>query len=135
MANQKITHIEFKNEWANPKGGSIFYHEVTFDNGDRGQIGAKSKLPEKLQVGKMLEYEKTTDEKGNVKIKAIQLPNGVFKGGNQKSPEEQAHTQRMIIAQSSLSAAVQYYQQREGTVEKVKVLALEFYNLVNDMSK
>ena len=49
--------------------------------------------------------------------------------------QREDHTQRMIIAQSSLSAAVQYYQQREGTVEKVKVLALEFYNLVNDMSK
>ena len=134
MANQKITAIEFKNEWANPKGGSIFYHEVTFDNGDKGQIGAKSKLPEKLQVGKMLDYEKSTDDKGNVKIKAIQLPNGVFKGGNY-NPEADALRQRMIIAQSSLSAAVQYYQQREGTVEKVKVLAMEFYNLVMNMSK
>ena len=82
------------------------------------------------------------DGKYYVWDKQEQRPSGG--GGNrfQQTPEQIAakqqredHIQRMIIAQSSLSAAVQYYQQREGTVEKVKVLALEFYNLVNDMSK
>jgi len=79
--NSIIKSIEFTKEWKNPQGQTFYYHTIQFENGDKGQIGAKSKMPDKLQVGKSLDYEKATDEKGNTKIKAIQLPNGVFKGG------------------------------------------------------
>ena len=79
------------------------------------------------------------DGKYYVWDKQEQKQGGGFK---QLSPEQLAakqaredHTQRMIVAQNSVTNAVQYYQQREGTVEKVKVLAMEFYNLVINMSK
>jgi len=135
MATSIIKSITFLKEWTNQQGQIFYYHRVELENGDYGQIGAKTKMPDKLQVGKSLEYEKSTDEKGNIKIKAISLPNGVYKGGNNKSPEEQAHIQRMIVAQNSVTNAVQYYQQRQGDVNSVKVLAKEFYSLVMELSK
>ena len=135
MATSIIKSITFVKEWTNQQGQIFYYHRVELENGDHGQIGAKTKMPDKLQVGKSLEYEKSTDEKGNIKIKAISLPNGVYKGGNNKSPEEQAHIQRMIVAQNSVTNAVQYYQQRQGDVNSVKVLAKEFYSLVMELSK
>lgn len=130
-----IKSIEFTREWTGPNG-VLFYHNIEMENGDKGQIGTKSKLPEKLQVGKSLDYETTKDEKGNVKIKALQLPNGVQKGGFKQDPEVEAHKQRMIVAQSSLSAAVQFYQQRSGVdAFGVQETAREFYNFVMDISK
>lgn len=70
----KITRTIFKNEWANPKGGSVYYHDIELDNGDKGSIGSKEKEPEKLNPGKEITY--TID--GN-KIKAVVPQNG---GGN-----------------------------------------------------
>lgn len=76
----KITRTVFKNEWNNPKGGQIFYHDIELDNGDKGQIGSKDKEPEKLNPGKEITYTiDTSDARGN-KIKLVQVHNG-FKGG------------------------------------------------------
>lgn len=132
--NSKITKIEFRNEWANPKGGSIFYHYIELEDGSKGQIGAKSKLPEKLSVGSQLDYEKSTDDKGNVRIKAIALPNNVFKGAV-KDPTFEEKKQRMIIAQSSLSSACNMYGQGSKTPEQIIEVAKQFYNWVIETSK
>lgn len=75
----KITRTVFKNEWKNPKGGQIFYHEIELENGDKGQIGAKDKEPAKLNPGQMLTY--TID--GN-KIKAVVAQNNFQPGGGFK---------------------------------------------------
>jgi hypothetical protein len=134
MSNSIIKSIEFKNEWTGTNG-TVFYHTITFENGDTGQIGAKSKLPEKLQVGKSLDYEITTDDKGNKKVKAIQLPNGVNKGGYKVDPVAEAHKQRMIVAQSCLSTSAQFYQQRNADPLTVQNTAEEFYKWVMEISK
>ena len=135
MANTivKIAEQKTNGDWCN----------IKTEGGKEVSINLKSavKVAEQIAAGAK-EIEMNIVEK-NGKFygwdKQEQKQGGGFK---QLTPEQIAakqqredHTQRMIIAQSSLSAAVQYYQQREGTVEKVKVLALEFYNLVNDMSK
>ena len=74
----KITKLTFKNEWANPKGGSIFYHDIELENGDKGQIGAKEQNPFKLSTGQSLTY---TIE--GTKIKAVVAQNS-FMGGAKK---------------------------------------------------
>lgn len=138
MANSIIKSISFTNEWKNPQGQIFYYHLIEFENGDKGQIGAKSKMPDKLQVGKSLDYEKATDEKGNVKIKAISLPPNVYKGGSGKQfdPEAESLKQRMIIAQSCLSSSAQFYQQKTG-IDPIQVMstAKEFYDWVLETSK
>lgn len=133
--NSIIKNIEFKNEWTGTNG-VVYYHTITFENGDTGQIGAKSKLPEKLQVGKSLDYEITTDDKGNKKVKAIQLPNGVQRGAQKQDPEVEAHKQRMIVAQSCLKVSGDFYSQR-GTADPLQVMttADEFYKWVMETAK
>lgn len=72
----KITRTTFKNEWAGPNS-IIYYHDIELDNGDKGSIGAKDKMPAKLNPGQSLTY---TIE-GN-KIKAVQEQKaGAFFGG------------------------------------------------------
>lgn len=71
----KITKVEFKNEWLNPKTNTpIFYHNIELENGDKGSIGTKEKLPTKLSQGNELTYTIDGD-----KIKAVAQQ--TFKGG------------------------------------------------------
>ncbi|HET6224630.1 MAG TPA: hypothetical protein VFF27_00030 [Bacteroidia bacterium] len=81
----KITRTVFKNEWANPKGGSIYYHDLELDNGDKGSIGSKEKEPAKLNPGQEITYTIETTDKG-IKIKLVnpQQQNN-FQGGGKKS--------------------------------------------------
>lgn len=66
----KITRTVFISEWANPNGGQVYYHEIELDNGDKGQIGSKEKMPAKLNPGNELTYTIESTSKGN-KIKAV----------------------------------------------------------------
>lgn len=65
----KIVKINFLSEWAGPNG-KVYYHDIELSNGDKGQIGAKEKLPEKLGVGAELTYTLEETSRGN-KIKAV----------------------------------------------------------------
>lgn len=81
----KITRTTFKNEWKGDKG-SVFYHEIELDNGDKGEIGAKEQLPSKLNPGEELTYTIEAGKYGN-KIKAVAPTGGGFAGGGRKGPE------------------------------------------------
>lgn len=76
----KITRTVFKNEWKNPKGGEIYYHDVELENGDKGSIGTKDKEPSKLNPGQEITYTIETTDKGT-KIKLVN-PNQGGGGGN-----------------------------------------------------
>lgn len=84
----KITRTVFKNEWKGDKG-SVFYHEIELDNGDKGQIGTKEHLPTKLNPGQELTYTIESTERGN-KIKAVQPAGGGGFGGRKGGPDPKA---------------------------------------------
>lgn len=81
----KITRTVFVSEWSNPKGGQIYYHEIELDNGEKGQIGSKDKMPAKLNPGQELTYTLEQTAHGP-KIKAV-LPAGGFKGRATEDPK------------------------------------------------
>ena len=138
----KVKEIVFKNEWEGPNG-KVYYHDILLENGDSGSIGAKEIRPDKLKVGSVIDYEKTTDQKGNFKIRLVNLNNTGFVKAAQLSPEEKKqkqdsydHTQRSIIAQSSLSSAARFYAQRSNVDDKQVIeTAKLFYNWVIEQSK
>jgi hypothetical protein len=70
----KITRTIFRNEWTGPSGNKVFYHDVEFENGDKGQIGTKEKEPAKLNPGQELTYCLKKTDRG-YKIE-VQGPNG-----------------------------------------------------------
>lgn len=81
----KIIRTVFKNEWSG-QNGTVFYHEVELENGDKGQIGCRDKEPEWLNPGKELTYTLEKTDKGN-KIKKVNAKPSF--GGN-KSPASPA---------------------------------------------
>lgn len=96
----KITRTTFKNEWAGPNG-NVYYHDIELDNGDKGSIGSKEKMPSKLNPGSELTY--TID---NGKIKAVAPAGGGFAGGARKGPDPKvqivgfamSYTKDLVIA-------------------------------------
>ncbi len=91
----KITRTVFKNEWKGDKG-SVFYHDIELDNGDKGSIGSKEMNPAKLNPGQELTY---TIENG--KIKAVAPAGGGFQGGGfagRKGPDPKAQVVGFAMA-------------------------------------
>lgn len=79
----KITRTIFKNSWQG-SNGTVYYHEIELDNGDKGQIGTKEQMPAKLNPGQELTYTIEHTDKGN-KIKAVAPAQGGGFGGGFKS--------------------------------------------------
>lgn len=97
----KITRTVFKNEWTG-NGNTVYYHDIELDNGDKGSIGSKEKMPARLNPGSELTY---TIDKG--KIKAVQAQGGGgFAGGGKKGPDPKvqivgfamSYTKDLIVA-------------------------------------
>jgi hypothetical protein len=80
----KITRTTFVSEWTAQNGGKVFYHDIELDNGDKGQIGSKEKMPSKLDPGNELTYTIESTSRGN-KIKAVMPQNA---GGGKRFQQE-----------------------------------------------
>lgn len=117
----KIKAISFRNEWQNPKGGSIYYHDIELDNGDKGQIGAKEIMPKKLQFGSELCY--TID---GTKIKDVmqQKPFVGGGGGGTRSVEPFEHK----VAGFSLSYAKDLAVAGKIEMSQIIPIADKFYD-------
>jgi hypothetical protein len=79
----KITRAVFKNEWTG-NGNTVYYHDIELDNGDKGSIGSKEKMPAKLNPGNELTY---TIDNGKIKDVNAQVGGGGFAGGGKKGPD------------------------------------------------
>jgi len=77
----RIKSCRFVSEWTG-QNGVVYYHEIELDNGDKGQIGTKERMPDKLNIGNELTYTIESTTRGN-KIKAVAACSG-FKGGRQQ---------------------------------------------------
>lgn len=110
-----ITRLEYKSPWTNPTTNqTVHYHNIWFDNGDIGQIGAMAKEPDFLKEGKQLTYTIETNEKGT-KIRRIQPP----KQGSKFDPVADLKRQTMIARQSSLKIAFDYLVTNNSTGKQV----------------
>lgn len=102
----KITRTVFKNEWKGANG-NVYYHDIELDNGDKGSIGSKEKMPSKLNPGSELTYTiEGPDAKGGFKIKAATPTGGFSGGGGRKGPDPKvqivgfamAYTKDLVVA-------------------------------------
>lgn len=122
MAKSKIKSIEFKSEWANPKGGVVYYHEIEFENGDNGQIGTKEK--NSLKVGDEFEYTLTATDKGN-KIKREMSTFG--KAYNKVANDQSRETGMMVGA--SINCTTTLFAHGKITKEQFEATAEWLCNL------
>jgi hypothetical protein len=99
----KITASKFNKEWENPKGGTLYFHDIEIDGEHKGQIGSKTKEPDFLNVGQEIEVSVTEGKYGN-KFKRV-TEQKQWGGGNSKK-QTYEETQRMC-KMSALKAAAE----------------------------
>lgn len=105
------------------------YYQHSYEMEDGAMFNANHKSQEPFKAGDAVEYEVTGEDKfGNSKGK-VSKPSEYSGGGKNDDAR-----QKMIVAQSSLSTAANFYRERsEGTEETVLKFAEKMYNWV--MSK
>lgn len=99
-----ITGCQFQREWQSPNG-TLYFHTVSLENGDFGDIATKTQNPEHLEKGKELTYtiEHAGDYQGMPKyrIKAVQAAkpySGGGGGGNKYSSPQSIRTMCLSYA-------------------------------------
>lgn len=80
----KITKCVFTKEWINPSGTLVYYHEITFSNGDVGTCGKMMKYPKELSEGTELTY--TIDGTGKIKVIPNTMKNSNSSNSNTAKP-------------------------------------------------
>jgi hypothetical protein len=114
----KITKLTFTKEWGN--GNNVtYYHDIELDNGDKGSIGSKEKLPTKLNPGNELTYTIESGQYGNrIKDAGAQNSGAGFSGGVKKSDPKLQHaafamsyTKDLVVADKiKISEMSQYFE-------------------------
>jgi hypothetical protein len=123
----KVTKAEFKNDY-DSKYGTMNVFTIEFENGQKGQYQSKSRNQDKFVVGKEAEYEVTPVDGYPDKIKPVQANN--FTGAKKFDPVAEEKRQKLIVAQSSIKAAVDLavggvvkYEQLEAASKKIYEIA------------
>jgi hypothetical protein len=141
MKTNKIINVQSEGTWDSPNG-LMYKWEVEFENGDHGQAMTKDKEHKTWTVGSTVNYTLTPN--ANPKylgkltlIKDAPQVNGVAQPYNTGfTPVDNDLKQRMIIAQSSLSSAVEFYKNRTmSDTNDVLETAKVFYKWVINTSK
>lgn len=84
MKTSKISKINFVKTWSGEKG-TVYYHDIEFENGDKGQAGFNKECPAEYEMGTTHDYELVPNANPQYagKIKFIKA-NGGGKGGFNK---------------------------------------------------
>jgi|688.fasta_scaffold137085_4 hypothetical protein len=96
MKTGVITKTHITGEWINPSGKTVYYHQLTIDNGDIGSIGVMERYPNKISTGTFIQY--TIDDKQKIKI--LNDTNTLFQN-TAPMPNKQYSTQRKAFTPSA----------------------------------
>jgi hypothetical protein len=83
MKTSKISKINFVKTWSGEKG-TVYYHDIEFENGDKGQAGFKSECPAEYEIGTTHDYESTENGQYAPKLKFIKAGGFTGKAGFSK---------------------------------------------------
>jgi hypothetical protein len=114
MKTAKITACTFVREWTGATG-TIYYHDITLDNGDVGSVGTKEKNSPKIAVGETVSYNiegKEFNGKMNYNIKLVAPAPASFSkgGGGYTNPGNQQEIRKSV----ALNNAVQFVKEQKG---------------------
>lgn len=81
MKTSKISKINFVKTWSGEKG-TVYYHDVEFENGDKGNAGFNKECPAEYEIGTTHDYELIPNANPQYasKIKFIKANGGGGKG-------------------------------------------------------
>ncbi len=133
MKTSKITSVQSEGTWDSPNG-LMYKWEVYFENGDLGQAMTKDKEHKTWTVGSTVNYTLTPNANPKY-LGKLTLIKDAQPTSNGVGNVDNDLKQRMIIAQSSLSSAVEFYKGQTLDVADTLACAKKFYDWVINTSK
>ena len=127
----KIAQIQPTGNY-NSQNGLMYTFEITLDDGQTGQVSAKSQ--DRWKVGDEVEAEVTQSQWGP-KMKLSKAGYGGSPGSNRGSGNWSPEKELRISFLSALGSAATFYSQREATPEQVAATALEWANAAMEIGK
>ena len=82
-----VVKLNFTNEFSPNPSTTLYVHQIEFDNGDRGTIYTKTKLPNEIGVGENIVYTYTNPEKTKLKFVASVGAQGRIVSPPNQSPQ------------------------------------------------
>jgi hypothetical protein len=134
MKTSKITNVQSEGTWDSPNG-LMYKWEVEFENGDHGQAMTKDKDHRTWTVGSTVNYTLTPNANPKYLGKLTLIKDAPPASNGFSNSVDNDLKQRMIIAQSSLSSAVEFYKGQTLDVADTLACAKKFYDWVINTSK
>jgi hypothetical protein len=78
----------FTTAWQNQQGGTIYYHNITFENGDTGVCGRTKQSPEDMAEGVEIEYCIPAPNKIKF-VKKTNIPSYQYNKGSESAKNQQ----------------------------------------------
>jgi hypothetical protein len=126
MKTAKITACTFVREWTGATG-TIYYHDITLDNGDSGSVGTKEKNSSKIAVGETVTYNIEEKEFNGRKSYNIKLtapaPTFLKGGGGYSNPGNQQEIRKSV----ALNNAVQFLKDQKGAKAQDVLVTAEVF--------
>ena len=127
MPTSKVDTVKFNREWNSPQGHTVFYFDISFEDGTEGQFSTNKKDQNKFFPGDEVEY--TIEVKNGAKgdWNKIDKPKEDKGGGSaipKKKWQKDPKVRKLIMAQTSLKVAVECVRELK-TVKEGKELALK----------
>ena len=126
MKTAAITKSWFKKEHKGTNG-TLYYHLIELDNGDKGEIGSKTKDPEFLGVGKSLDYTITKSKNSN-HADSIKRAAKEQSGGYKEDPKLKLIGMAMSYSKDLVVAKRVNLSDMGGYSEKIFDKMMEIYN-------
>lgn len=124
-----VRQVDFKKSATNDYG-PVHYFSITFENGDKGDYGAKSNPQTKFVVGQEIDYTITGKVNGdytNYYIKPVMSANP-FRAPRQQENVKAANAREALRSATMLIAADKY------PVEQLAKVRDKFYTWLNEHS-
>ena len=126
----KPSKITFTNEWAGPHG-VVYYFDIEFEDGNKGQISSLKKDQDKFQVGVEVEYQQTkVSKKGTPQYDTIKAEYQPRSSGGSKPKE---FNQLAISKQVAFQEAIRVLQNSNTPIVDM-IKHTDIYNADNPMA-
>lgn len=131
-----VKSVAFQKEY-DGKYGKLYYFAIEMENGDKGQYGSKTNPQTKFKEGEETAYDYIDKGNGYFDIKTI-VTNTPSSSGYTKKPfdvEADKFKQALIVAQSSMTKAVEMVIAGTVTADKLQVTCDKLMQITFDLAK
>ena len=130
MPKSKVNSVTFNREWRRDNGSSVFYFDITFDDGTQGQFGTVRREQSKFIIGTEVEYEIRGQNKRGQNTIDLVKEKPQFKS-TYNDPTNNLKIAMSVCFSAAVDTAVMM-KVEEPTEDDIRRIAIFYYKWVTD---